>query len=161
MQILLSLDSLGSFRAHPAVETFTCVAFRLEPEMDESLSRRGQPLRSYMDGISWFYTLDAGHISLDGEDVAYGPIQVAVNQIYIVNTLLYFTLVQAEVHSSLLRIYGPAGGVHDDNMAATASPSSIGPGPSSVTTQTQTLAAAAAAAVAPASPAKANIDLHV
>lgn len=75
--MLLGLDNEGSFVAahHDALvpggvlRRFRARAFRLEPEMNPSVSRRG-------------------HVSLDGEDVAYGP-------------------VQAELHPRLLRVFAP------------------------------------------------------
>jgi diacylglycerol kinase family enzyme len=73
MSVLLSLDEKGSFLRHPAVETFECIAFRLEPNGG---GRAGCGFGG------------RGHISLDGEDMPYGPIQ-------------------AEIHSRLLTLYGP------------------------------------------------------
>jgi sphingosine kinase len=75
VSILLSLDEAGAFQRHPAVETFECVAFRLEPEGGGKTGCCGS------DG--------KGHISLDGEDVPYAPIQ-------------------AEIHPGMLTLYGPS-----------------------------------------------------
>jgi hypothetical protein len=96
--VLLSLDDAGSHAAHPAVETFQCLAFRLEPHFDPAVSRQGEA-RTVAEwgggeggGVACQLRcpmVRAGHLSLDGEDVDYG-------------------IIQAEVHPSLLRVYGPA-----------------------------------------------------
>lgn len=78
VSMLLGLDNEGSYVAahHDAIvpggvlRRFRARAFRLEPEMNPAVSRRG-------------------HVSLDGEDVAYGP-------------------VQAELHPRLLRVFAPS-----------------------------------------------------
>lgn len=78
VSMLLGLDNEGSYVAahHDALvpggvlRRFRARAFRLEPEMNPSVSRRG-------------------HVSLDGEDVAYGP-------------------VQAELHPRLLQVFAPS-----------------------------------------------------
>ncbi|RYG55238.1 hypothetical protein EON66_05775 [archaeon] len=67
VSILLAWDESGALATHPSVEVYTCVAFRLEPA----------PYAG------------RGHISLDGEDVPYVPIQ-------------------AEVHASMCRVFGPS-----------------------------------------------------
>ena len=65
--LLLGLDDEGSFatachaRVGGVVETAHALAFRLEPETDPAVSRRG-------------------HISLDGEDVHYGGVQAEVHR---------------------------------------------------------------------------------
>ena len=84
--ILLGMDSTGTFAQQPAVEVFTCNAFRLEPDMS--------PTRP-----------PYGHISLDGEDNDYGP-------------------VQAEVHPGLLRVYGPAVCVVANDVESASPPAS-------------------------------------
>jgi diacylglycerol kinase family enzyme len=79
VNVLLSLDGKGSWHALKTVETFTCSAFRLEPTPKKSET-------------------SPGHVSLDGEDVAY-------------------TSVQAEIHDSFLKVFGAPG--------ATMNPSSV------------------------------------
>lgn len=66
--VLLGMDAAGTMAALPGVERVACAAWRLEPEPLEE----GQP----------------GNVALDGESVAYGP-------------------VQAEVHPGLLTCYAP------------------------------------------------------
>jgi sphingosine kinase len=66
--VLLGMDAGGGMSALPGVERLACAAWRLEPEP----LAEGQP----------------GHVALDGESVAYGP-------------------VQAEVHPGLLTVYAP------------------------------------------------------
>jgi diacylglycerol kinase family enzyme len=66
--VLLGMDAAGGMAALPGVERVSCTAWRLEPEP----LGEGAP----------------GHVALDGEAVAYGP-------------------VQAEVHPGLLTVYAP------------------------------------------------------
>ena len=76
VSLLLGFDDVGTFATaqHSSrggvVETFTAAAFRLEPE----------PRGARASG--------RGHVSLDGEDMPYVPIQ-------------------AEIHPRLLRVYAP------------------------------------------------------
>jgi hypothetical protein len=71
------MDEEGSVALIPGVETFTCSAWRLEPDFRKI---GGCFVRQYNDP-------KGNHIALDGERVEYGPIQ-------------------AEVHEGLIRVFG-------------------------------------------------------
>lgn len=75
---LLSLDMVGSTAKVPGVESFKCVAWRLEPEVDGEVGGAGPKSHK-----------GPGNVALDGEAVVYGP-------------------VQGEVHPGLLSVYSHA-----------------------------------------------------
>ena len=98
---MLALDMAGSVASAPGIETFSCLAWRLEPEVGGEIgipapaspsaaassasaasapvgSPRAPPPRPAHTGV--------GNVCLDGEGVAYGP-------------------VQGEVHPGLLNVY--------------------------------------------------------
>jgi diacylglycerol kinase family enzyme len=77
LRVLLSMDEKGSIAHVPGVETFTCSAWRLEPDK----RKIGGCFKNR------FVAPDGNHIALDGEVVEYGPIQ-------------------AEVHAGLIRVFG-------------------------------------------------------
>jgi diacylglycerol kinase family enzyme len=86
LNVLLALDDKGSQANCTGVETFTCSAWRLEPEHRGAPRRAGEAAPVHNHRAS-----GVGHVTLDGEDSPYGP-------------------VQAEMHRGLLRVYGPQGG---------------------------------------------------
>ena len=73
---LLALDLAGSAAETPGVEHFSCVAWRLEPEVN------GEYGGEKVSGVH----RAPGNVALDGESVAYGP-------------------VQGEIHPGLLKVY--------------------------------------------------------
>jgi sphingosine kinase len=77
LRVLLAMDEKGSIANVPGVETFTCSAWRLEPDK----RKIGGCFKNR------FVAPDGNHIALDGEVVEYGPIQ-------------------AEVHAGLIRVFG-------------------------------------------------------
>lgn len=79
IRILMALDGKGSIANFPGVETFTCSAWRLEPEPRKTAHKLVPMTAATGYG--------QGHVALDGEKVPYGPIQ-------------------AELHQGLLKMYG-------------------------------------------------------